>query len=361
MGRRRCCCAGCWEWEDLFAREDSDDPGTNWNVINGEWGIQDEQLVEIYDDTAGTANSKIICKQFVPVRSAGEMFIEVEVPVSSLADGDRYIIWPCCQSTSTLGDIEVFFDWNATTSEWTVTIFEDPTTHSTYTTTLTGTPDNVTLIVCADHGNETIKAQVSPTTNENTAWVTADPGDGQFVGFGHNNTSHQNKFDNFFFGELRAITELCFDCFCRCLQNVLEDRLIATFVDTTGRATCLEGDSWELPAVSDGSQEFEWHGIYTRSSDDLDAVLKCGIGSAASFNLQWQGSSDCGNIGIKSADASSTCDPLYLLFGPYAIGFASNCDWCYSYLQPPECVQPSPPADHTLCSGEFWIAITEPA
>lgn len=362
MGRRRCCCAGCWEFEDLFARSDGNDPGSDWNVVTGDWGIESEQLTEIYSDTAGTSGAKIICEQTVPARSPGEMYIEIEVPISTVEDGDNYYVYPCCPSNSTLGDLTVEYSYVSATSEWTVTISEGATTHATYTTTLTGSPTNVTLICCADHGNTAVKARVSPTVNEYTAWASVDPGDGRFAGFGHDNTGHQNVFDNFYLAELRANAELCVECFCQCGDLVVPDTLTATIVNTTNRLTCLEGESWTLNARSDGAQVFEWQGEYSNSGDTFDAVLTCGTGSATSFTLKWQTPCDCGtssgsDCGIENADASSVCDPLYLLFGPYTVTFASNCDWCYSYLQPPGCVGPPPIPDD--CSGEFWIAITE--
>ena len=322
----------------------------------GQWGIEDEELVEEYADTEGTGNAQVFCTQPVPIDSPGEMFINVDVPIASVEDGDEYRIWPCCPDTSTEGGIEVAFTYNETLNEWTTTITGGGEGDSaTYTTSLTGTPTNVTLKVCADHENQLVKAYVSPTANELAAWDDVDPGDGRYCAIGHNNTGHQNRFDNFSLEELRRGDVVCVSCFCVCDTYAMPPNLTATIVFAEDRAECLQDETWDMDATL-GPQQVQWEGGITIGTDELNFRLTCGDSTPNSFTLINLGPFNCIGISTKNADADlSTCDPLALYFGPYEIGFAAACSLCYAQNQPPECIMPDPP---NTCAGKFWILIT---
>ena len=350
----------CWIFEDNFAKEDTTDLGSDWNEVAGEWGIEDEELVEIYADTEGTGNAQLFCTQPVPADSKGEMFIEIEVPIASVEDGDEYLIWPCCINTSTAGDIEVSFTYNEAMNEWTTTISGGTDEDSaTYTTSPTGSPTHVILKVCADHELKLIKAWVSPTANEYAAWDNVDPGDGRYCAIGHTNTAHQNRFDNFSIEELRRGTTVCVNCFCMCEEFGMPPNLTATIVFAEDRAECLGGEEWPMDAVL-GPQVVQWEGgleKYTGyATEELNFRLTCGDGVPNSFTLMHLAPFNCVGESTKNADAAmSTCDPLQLYFGPYTLSFPNDCSLCFEKNQP-DCTGMPPISAN--CSGTFWIVIT---
>jgi hypothetical protein len=357
-----CCPCDCWIFEDTFAREDSTSLGDDWNEVAGDWGIEDEELVEEYDEETGTSGAQLFCTRSVPAASAGEMFIEVEVPVASIEDGDEYFIWPCCISDSKAGDIQVKFSWDETANQWTTTITGGNGGDSAiYTTAATGTPINIVFKVCADHELSLTKAWISPTVNEYAAWDDADPGTGQYCAIGHENTGHQNRFDNFSVEELRNGSEICRSCFCVCEEFAMPTTLTATIVNATYRAACLEGESWEMEAVL-GPQEVMWEGGLEKSTgyatEELNFRLTCGNGPPSSFSLiPLEPLDRCHNTNVqKSADAElSMCVPLQLYFGPYTLGFSQDCELCYKKNEP-GCTGEPPISEN--CSGEYWILIT---
>lgn len=354
----KCCCdAGCVTFTDDFNRADSTSLGGNWNETAGDWGITSNELVELYLGTTGTGSAQLFCTKPVPTRSAGEMFVSIKVPVDSIEDGDTYYIWLCCPDSSTVGTIRVEFTYNSATTEWTTAIIGGTGGASaTYTTTVTGTPTHFVLKACADHTNEIIKASVSPTVNEYAAWDLADPGTGRYAAIGHNNTGHQNRFDDFYLSELRIPTEICTNCFCACEAFPMPPQVTATIVFATDRALCLEGQTWLMDFVP-GPQQVIWEGGLALSGETLDYRLTCGDSTPSGFNLIALPPFDCHNSLVqKYADAGlSTCDPLALYFGPYVLSFPMDCDLCYSKNEPGCTGMPPPPAD---CSGTFWIVIT---
>ena len=360
MAPRFCCCdEGCVTFTDDFNRADSTSLGANWYESSGDWGITSNELVELYASSAGTGGAKLFCTKPVPVRSAGEMSIRIEIPIASVAAGDKYYIWPCCPDASSVGGIEVEFAYDGT--NWTTTISGGSGGSSTvYTTPLVTAippPTHVILIVCADHENEVIKARVSPTVNEYGAWDIADPGAGRYCAIGHDNTGHQNRFDDFVLSELRIPKEICSDCFCACDESTVGPHLTATIVFATDRALCLEVQTWPMEVIL-GPQVTIWEGGLALSGEELNYRLTCGGSTPNSFQLLPLPPNNCqSTLVFKNADVSlSTCDPLALYFGPYVLSFPMDCDLCYSMNAPGCTGMPPPPAD---CSGTFWIVITE--
>lgn len=362
MGARRRCCCECWTFSTTFTADDSTDLGSGWSEYIGDWGIENNKLVETYDDTNGTADAVVICLQAVPLRSKGEMFVQVEIAVTDLKDGGVYYLYPCCQDVDAIGDAIVSFTWNATATTWTIQISPSVSGPSTITRVQTGTPDAFVLKVCADHEYQLVKAWVSPTVNEYCAWTDVDPGEGRYAGVGHDNTDVQNIFDNFEMAELRIGSLICVECFCVCDDIPVQPLLTATITGAVLRAACLMDESWSMEAVGDGPQVFTWRGGTTINGEDLNFELRCGTGST-DFTLRWLEpwnccnltGSDCGPSGKTADPEASTCTPLSLVFGPYALSFTWDCDLCYS-LNDPGCTGPPPISED--CAGEFYITIT---
>lgn len=367
MGDRRCCC-GCFTFTDEFTRVDSTDVGENWNEVVGDWGIESDRLVEKYGTSDGTADALIICKVPVPERSKGEMHITIKVPASDLTVSRTYWLYPACIDDHTIGPIAVSYYWNSATSKWTTSIMQtsDWTSLDSYEVSVTGTPSEFTLVACADHELGLVKAYVTNTINPLAAWALADPGEGRYAGIGHDHSDDLNHFDDFTLAELRTSTEVCVSCFCMCEDTATRPTMTATIVDATDRASCLNGLSWDMDFFQ-GPQAVTWRGSLVVNEGEvteetLNYELTCpGNGSAESFTLRWLEPWNCATAAgtepanaLRTANAESTCVPLYLLFGPYVLSFTFNCDLCYSIMEP-GCVIPPPGVN---CSGEFYIAIT---
>ena len=57
MGRRRCCCTGCWEWEDRFQRANI---GPKWDEISGNWAMHQTVGGTYYVHESGSVNALLI-------------------------------------------------------------------------------------------------------------------------------------------------------------------------------------------------------------------------------------------------------------------------------------------------------------
>jgi hypothetical protein len=84
MPDRRCCCllASCTIFTDSFTRDDSDDPGSDWNEVSGDWDISGNALVE-----TGNAGAIVVCTTPNPRSGRGHVNTTIE-PVN----GDKYRI-----------------------------------------------------------------------------------------------------------------------------------------------------------------------------------------------------------------------------------------------------------------------------
>ena len=222
--------------------------------------------------------------------------------------------------------------------------------------------------VCADHKVGQIKAGVVSAAYE-PAWAKVDPGGGTYIGIGHNNTTHQNRFDDFNMEELRTTTEECTDCWCWCLDEVPFKYMKATIHDATQRAACLNAVEWDMTwNYNSGTSRWEGTAQYPRNAYyggyvDVEFALYCD--AEDDDDEDWPGrnwtlfftngvccSPNAGGCeGGHQPDAeTSTCDPFSLVFGPFYLSHLDlACQACYSPLE-------SPPAD-----GFYYITITEVA
>lgn len=402
MGARRRCCCECWVFSDDFDRTPSTDLGTDWNEstgqADGDWEIilyNSTQYVlhEKYGETpgeGGTADAIVFCKRAVPVRNIdgettdGEMFIHVDVVDPQ--EGDIYRIYPCCTDDETLGAVAVEFEYaDDTTDAWLITIGSDTLETTGEPNVLTG---EVSLSVCADHTNGQIKACVGARWASPTLYSDTDPGSGQYAAIGHDNADTGALFDNFSIGELRIPTEICLACFCTCEDQLMPYTLYGEFKwcsdGTNDRLSCMEGIDWTMTAVS-GTTTMIWTGeVEVTTVEDTPVVqrivftLTCDANwtlsmvvyegetqvECACFSSTWYGDPDTAAARWEDDDDPapehySTCSPLALVYGPWEVNVQDDCNWCYKYLTPLDCVIGGPPADPTLCNGVFWIVISE--
>ncbi len=368
------CCCTCMLFQDEFNRPDSANLGSDWNEVTGDWGILDEQLVEDYSTgTDGTADAVLLCTQPVPLRSLGEMYIDIDVPIANLAVGDVFKIFPCCPTTSSIGDVTATFtylgnDYPDGKGYWQIELTPSSGDESTDIIASQAVEETIcqTLKVCADHETKMVRAGISPAVNELSAWTDEDPGDGRYAGIGHDNTTHLTKLDSFEMGELRTATKLCHKCLCPCdpvipMPPVLTGQFLYTDEDSERqRALCLEGISWTMNYTS-GPTIVHWIGSVTIGSETIEFTLVCGDGGL--FTLNVTAPNTCITLIPQnnriSAPHASTCDPIALVFGPYTLDFAMDCSLCYPQYTPGDCMIPVPPPTSKTCFGDYYIVFTE--
>ena len=336
--RRRCCCrsADCWWFEDNFNQDNTTNLGTDWNEVTGDWGIEDRHLVEKYGG-GGTSSAKVFCTQPIPEREDNGMYVRVRIVDPPV--GGIYYIFVCCEDDETVG-VEVKFE-RLDPDDWEITIDGGGANGTVQQEASYVDGTDVIAWVCADHMAQMVKAGViSPS--DAPAWSdTLDPGDGRYAGLGHDNDGETEDdgaiFDDFFMIEMRTETEACNDCWCWCELLALKRTVTATIVDAVDRASCLDGESWEM--------EWEWNAgvprwkgtgyFYNKETDEHDIavtyVLTCSADAndpdhpGKHFGLEAiSGACDAvpGMKGNRTPLATSKCQPLKLVFGPYSLSWS---------------------------------------
>lgn len=337
----------------------------NWNEVTGDWGIVDGRLCEHWQG-GGTYGAKIICTEPVPERSAGEMAIGVDVYDPLI--GDYYILYLCCLDEETTGSVDALFLYEGG-ADWVVSIRVDGSV--VYSINMTGDPVaelTYRLWACTDLEVGMIRAGVVALGQE-YAWEEREAGDGRYAGLGHLNMKefgYGAQFDNFTLTELRTETIICYDCFCWCLGFAPRKRLIARFIDTSGRADCLSTDEFEMDAEWWTSQ-FAWYGEFTHpptAAGGLETTMTFRLTCAADDDDDeaWPGknflldfvndtccvvnTNQCGTY--QPIAEESTCEPIFsLVFGPFNLGYMDlTCNLCYPVTEEPH-------------DGSYKIVITE--
>lgn len=361
-----CCPCGCFAFFDDFNRADSTNLGSNWYEEVGDWGIEDFKLVEEYDASVGTANAVVMCQQGIPSLGLSDngMVVSISVDQASTVVGDKYHIYVACtdpEDSST--GLEVEFE----------VIDDDPTTWRTtiagetavdQVPTLWGTPGAVRIYVCVDFQEDMVKAGVLSLTDA-PAWVEKSVTPGRYSGVGHNNTGHQNIFDDFNIIEIRTPTIICSTCFCYCDLVPIPRELTATVVDGINRSSCIDGVSWDMDWEFDSTME-KWVGTSSFEDDSsntllVDWELEC----ESQYDTDYPGQNfiltakqnptvlgvSCNFMNVPMrATSDSTCpnhvDGLSLVFGPFLMQSSDLiCTICHDPLDPP-------------AEGSFYVVIT---
>ena len=360
------------------------DLGANWNEVAGDWGTLNSELVEDFSTgNSNSANALVITTQAVPARSAGQMYVQIDVPVEHTTVGDIYRIYPCCLTSSSVGNVLVEFEY-ISTNTWEVRITPSSGAESTATSNWGGdtNTDYHTLHVCTDRVEEggnfswgIVRAGTKPAVNELVAWSETDPGEGRYAGIGHDVPSVKLVIlDNFEMGELRTATIVCRACFCMCSEAppipmlpVLTGQFLYTNEDSTRtRAVCLQGLSWEM-RYDAGPTIVEWVGTFTLTRDGVTETIDFRLVCMGDGRFQLITSDPCisgtGNdINIPTGYGAhySTCDPIAIVFGPYVLDFANaNCRLCQDPNGPEGCIGPNIPPFAPGCYGDFYIVFTQ--
>lgn len=378
------CCCKCWAFSDDFGGSDSTSIAPDWNEVTGDWEYLGNHLHEEVGG-GGTANAVVICTHKVPLGSKGQMTIGVVIidPV----DGDKDYIYPCCVDEDTVGPVEVEFLCTDAPASWTVTIRNGgdvATADFTADVDITDYPHvKVGAEVCADTVAKMVKAKMSRALDP-YAWADVDPGDGRYSGLGHDNTTSGVLYDDYVVAEMIHGSVVCNDCFCRCLKFALTLKLLATFHDATGRASCLDGLTFDL----DWNAALGWwdgeklipagdHGTATT----MEFILRCASGE--DDNPDWPGenitldfsnnvccatnTNGCDVYQAVAVSSSCTATEMTLTFGPFYLSCEElNCNLCYNVhtpgLPPEECPTPGTPCcdpDDPNYTGEYYIVVTD--
>lgn len=377
FGPGACCCPrDCWDWADDFDREDSDDPGPNWNedtgAANGNWGIYDQMLVEEWTSggvSGGTANAIILCKQSIPVSRDNGM--TVAITAVDAAIGDKFHIYAACPSDeSVTGAVKVEYE-KTDTDKWVTTIIGGGADGISETQTASPQAPSgrgVILWVCTDNLTNMVKAGIVSLSGA-FAWVDdMDPGSGRYAALGHDSATNGVLLDNFYISEIRTPHEICYDCWCWCLLRPPGRYLTATIFDATHRAGCLGGVTWDMDWEWNGGIQ-RWRGTAQYPHYDTGTIavlwtLLCASGADAqdeshpgkNFEL-YTDDTACfvgpGGTGpFVPIAADSSCDPLQLVFGPFTLTWSDlTCNACF------QAGTPEPP--DTDSSGQYYIVITD--
>jgi hypothetical protein len=364
-------------WSDDFNRAASTNIGADWNEAIGDWEIIGDAYAGWLHEkagttpgTEGTAGSKVFGTNPVPVRSAGEMICNVSIVDPVI--GDSFYLYVACDGAGSGGDW-VSYTYTAVDT-WLVTLSTGESKTQVWTP-IEPLPTTTPVVACKDSDGFLYGAIAS--SGDEFPWNDGDAvGDGRYYGLGHDNVSTGAVFDDFQVRELRTSTQDCVSCFCHCgslsARNNVQKTLLLTIFDAIDRAACMDGRyvtmtwEWNSGVPRWVSEVMRVYSTTSGSSNycDFRWYLECGTHDPADpfahFSLNWfPGYKNCcsgnsaGCDGVYYPDElASTCTPLSLVFGPFALSVGElTCHACYDAGDP---MPPTPPM-----TGEYYIAITE--
>jgi hypothetical protein len=363
---------------DDFDREDSTNLGSDWNEAVGDWQISGYRLIE-----TGTVGAKLFWTNPVPLRSAGEMHMAIEV--YDHYDGAIYYLYPASLNTTTEGPVVVKFERLAMDA-WQVSfVGSSCTDNSIIQAPAYNVNGGLTIGCCVDDDDEVgmMRAGISAQPGYPDVWCDDDDaGSGRYVGIGHGNGVNGATFDNFSTDELRT-TETprvksaeCYNCWCWCLDNPPDKHLSAEFrdayfIEEGGPTDCTRADcltqSWDMDWEYNVGLS-RWYGEVTVPATaapangletDFAFEMKCSDAydsddswPGRNFTLKFvEGCSTLNNGTYQPIAELSTCVPFNLVFGPFEMRYDDlTCTACWSPYNP---MAPGP----DQC-GRFYIVVT---
>jgi Pyruvate/2-oxoacid:ferredoxin oxidoreductase delta subunit len=325
------------------------DVGSDWYELTGEWGIAGFALVEKYGYNEGTADAVIICTRQQPADHAGEQILSVDV--FSPQTGDKYYLYACVGSSTSVATATIIeFECTSAPSQWTVRAGSETQTYTSVTPNILG---YVRIGACVDANAGMIKASISYTPEPQLWDDNATTTSGRYSAIGHDNTGHQNQFDNYFVMELRTGDDdvICDSCFCYCLEKAIPKTLTLRVTEALDRYDCFGGYECELEwdpldenwkgefTVVNGSksQTMQWcldcesfgQNDPAKPGQNLKLSLCIGTGCCTEWPDQ------C--LTVWEPLAGSTCNPLELIYGPMNTSINElQCSVCYDpYFEGP--------------------------
>jgi hypothetical protein len=183
-------------------------------------------------------------------------------------------------------------------------------------------------------------------TSDVSQWVWSCIGDnsGRYAGLMNNSDSNTLEFDDFQFLRGYDANGRCFTCACDCEGECLPDTLRLTF-SGDGLCDCIDDEYMDITVVTNQdtiywegtANVYNWDGctfttpatLQVVCAPDLEDWSLVDIGnypSGFAVTLGWL--NDGTYNYAKPNMALSTCDPLYVVFGPFGFTVTPPCDPC---------------------------------
>lgn len=326
MSRRRCCC-DCPLFGDEFTRADSDDPGTDWDEVSGDWDIASNQLTE-----TGTADTLCIFqpnvddeRMVVGYTTKSESAGNVYRIIGNYLDSSHYLYAELSIGNWTTGASLAIYQVDGGT----------PLELASQSITLTDTTRTLSLCI----GSDTISTTVSGAGADLCVWMLQVEGDklhtgGYLSGVG-NGAAQQIYVDGFSITAHWEANRNCPQCCpCRCQGIVVPPQLCAEY---QGEGDCNTLDGISVALDQTDSHRLQWSGAISGGClDGLRLILHCPEDEedVTTWLLEFDptGVTDpsglwCAVAPEMYADVSSLCDPLTLVFkfGPVAHNVTRRC------------------------------------
>ena len=318
MAPRRCCCGvtSCIIFEDSFNRANASSLGVNWLDDGSGWSIATNQAVgtgvAILDIPHPTPSGSMVVSFLTVDEEVGDIY---RVLVNVL-DGDNYHVATFTKTGADAGTIAL---GKVVGGSYTL-IRSLAIVGMTGVTRRFGASIS-SLEFCASITNavlSTVYATTAPTLIV----------DGIYSGMDGVRADSNITVDNFIFGHHSETILFCSSCVCSCSGYPIPPVLTATLTGT-GRMSglsCSFAIEWERITGN-------WKGTSTCCNTQWNVALVCpSSGNVLDFRLSVDRCADsdtAGTVGVNGyvspgtrTTNEGTCDPIYLLFGPFFVGMS---------------------------------------
>jgi hypothetical protein len=304
MGARRRCCCDCYEFRDDFDGGDSTDLGANWGECSGDWEIASDHLVA---NGAGIVSlKKMVGKQ------VGKLTVYCEeLTVGTIVSLRAFYGTEASPCTAKLSWKLKFTVLTSSTAKLELL---DTAGNVKQVQNISFSASEVGLILCV--GPERIDGSSNVTYHLLSCVCT----DGMPNGCAHegywfaieNESSETVKIEYVEYIDHYSHNVKCPDCLCGCEGNCLPDTLTATIRDA-GLCTVQDGKTFTLTkdphSCAWGMDRENWDGCCIKLALSGGAINEYGLAT------EW-GLTDLVASTSFLAEVGSTCDPVYLVFGP---------------------------------------------
>lgn len=323
MPPRRCCCDGdCLVYTDDFNRADDTDLGSEWNQPDGTIEIS-SAMAKV---TSGPASAYTVFENV-----SEQMYCSIDTWDEE--SGDIYEVWVNVQDEDNYHFVR-FIRNNVNDSVLEIGIKSggaETVYKSQVILTVTGTARTINALISDNEFCGWVTLTVDSGVEANTTLISG----AKHGGFYANRATIW--FDNFTMEKHHNDDPNCRYCACECDDSILPAILNAHLSGTGGRMGSLNCD---ILLVWDRTSNY-WYGEGTCCSVLWKLKLDCDPEELTLLNFDCTVSDGFGNS--PRTAYLRTCDPLYLVFGPYDV--ASSDLAC--------------PCGPIFTSGTYTIEITE--
>lgn len=318
MGRRRCCCGGCWSWSDDFNRAAI---GSAWDEVAGTWAtVSDGGFPPIYYLTeAGTSGAVLIMASNAspaPMHHKVLLYLENDLPVGAkprvivnYVDSDNYFLAEWEKTGAGAGGTGIMRLYKRTGGVNDLLLESNP---------YAGDAGAITVCFTEETFAATASAVVlwdwvcDPGRFANGNKAGIGNGSNEAITFGNTNTDVSRGF---------VITEHysvakpeCPRCQCMCEAECIPQTLLFTIYIMDPAHPCYSCNGQQGTLVYDVSID-AWTFSGTMCYETWDLAFECN----GMFSMQFTSPAICAAIiGVASdVDDESTCDPLSIKMGPF--------------------------------------------